>query len=183
MIRRIYYLKTIVLLAVLLSANGRAAADSALPEYQVKAAIVYKVAKFVYWPEYSFPSGSSPVVMCIAGKDPFGQFIDDLNGRAIHGRPMIVRRVELSDEAVRRCHIVFLGESTEENGVLQAIAQRPVLTIGDSKDFAESGGILGLTISNNRVVFEINLEVARAAELNISASLLQLATIVESPAR
>lgn len=182
-IGRLCYRITIVLAAVTLLPGRVAFADAALPEYQVKAVVVYKVAKFVSWPSDSFPSGQAPVVMCIAGDDPFGQYIDDLNGHSIHGRPMIVRRVELSRDGMQHCHIVFVGDAPERDDVLEAIAERPVLTIGDTDGFAKSGGMLGLNVNNNRVVFEINMNAVKEARLNISASLLQLATIVESSKR
>lgn len=160
-----------------------AAADAPLPEYKVKAAIVYKVAKFVSWPESVFDSQQSPLVLCIAGKDPFGQYIDNLDGQVIHGRPLLVRRLSGKERHLRRCHIVFVSVETEMADVLAGLGTNPVLTIGDSADFAVQGGIMGLGIKNNRVTFEINLQAARSSMLDISASLLQLATIVEGPAR
>ncbi|MDH3440318.1 MAG: YfiR family protein [Gammaproteobacteria bacterium] len=159
-----------------------AAADTPLPEYQVKAAIVYKVAKFVDWPPTAFVSSSAPLVLCIAGNDPFGQYIDNLNGEIIQGRPLIVRRAEIDQRALLHCHIVFVGDETGKQLVFESIAGNPVLTIGDSIGFAESGGMLGLSIDNNRVAFEVNLSAARDAGLDISASLLQLAKIVTSQA-
>lgn len=156
-------------------------AETSQPEYKVKAATVYKIAKFVSWPTDSFGSQYAPLVLCIAGKDPFGQYIDNLDGQLILGRPMLVRRVADRDLMVRGCHIVFVSQHSEEVAILRALARLPVLTIGDSSQFASIGGMLGLGIVDNRVTFEINLEAAKKARLDISASLLQLATIVTSP--
>lgn len=157
-----------------------AAADSPLPEYQVKAAIVYKVAKFVEWPNDAFLTNGSPLIMCISGVDPFGQYIDNLNGQMIQGRPFIIRRAGDDYSQLERCHIVFVGPDPEQDSVMDSIRNSPVLTIGDSSGFAESGGMLGLSVDNHRVAFEINLNAVRDAGLDISASLLQLATIVTS---
>ena len=156
-------------------------AESSQPEYKVKAAIVYKIAKFVSWPTDSFGSQYAPLVLCIAGKDPFGQHIDNLDGQAIRGRPMVVRRVADQDLSVSGCHIVFVSRHSEEAAILRALAHQPVLTIGDSSQFANIGGMLGLGIVDDRVSFEINLEAAKKSRLGFSASLLQLATIVTSP--
>lgn len=156
-------------------------AESSQPEYKVKAAIVYKIAKFVSWPTDSFGSQYAPLVLCIAGKDPFGQYIDNLDGQLILGRPMLVRRVADRDLMVRGCHIVFVSRHSEEAAILRALAHQPALTIGDSSQFANIGGMLGLGFVDNRITFEINLEAAKKARLDISASLLQLATIVTSP--
>lgn len=181
MIRRLCTCITIALAGIVIPWRGLSA-DTPLPEYQVKAAIVYKVAKFVDWPADAFISPSAPVVLCVAGDDPFGQYIDNLHGETIHGRPLIIRRSGINRKALGRCHIVFIGDASEKDTVFESIADNPVLTIGDAKGFAEAGGMLGLSIDNNRVAFEVNLIAARGARLDISASLLQLATIVTSQA-
>ena len=159
-----------------------ALAESAQPEYRVKAAIVYKVAKFVSWPSSAFDSNQAPLVMCITGKDPFGQYIDNLDGKNIRGRPLVVRRVDNDALSLQRCHVVFVPEGSAEREILAALRSRPVLTIGDSATFAETGGVLGLSLENNRIAFEINLDAAKNSGLDISASLLQLSKIIGQPA-
>ncbi|MFQ5982201.1 MAG: YfiR family protein [Woeseiaceae bacterium] len=168
-------------LTVALTHSSPVHADSALPEYEVKAAIVYKVSKFVDWPPGSFESDDAPIVLCIAGRDPFGKFIDNLSGQIVHGRSLVIHRVADSELSFRRCHILFIGADSSGIEILANAGSQAVLTIGDSKGFAAHGGMLELRIENNRVKFQVNLEVARDSDLDISASLLQLATIVESP--
>ena len=178
-IRHCFY--TIVVLTAFLPCPD-AHGDTAQPEYRVKAAIVYKVAKFVSWPTSAFETKQAPLVMCITGKDPFRQYIDNLDGQSIRGRPLVVRRVTDEDLTLRRCHIVFVPDDSAETDVLTALQKMPILTIGDADDFAETGGILGLSLENNRIAFEINLDAAKDSGLDISASLLQLSTIVKGPA-
>jgi hypothetical protein len=50
--------------------NGHAQ-DSA-SEYQVKAAYLFNFLKFVEWPEEAFTDPLAPIVIGIAGDDPFG---------------------------------------------------------------------------------------------------------------
>jgi len=156
-------------------------ADAPLPEYKVKAAIVYKVAKFVNWPADSFNSRNSPIILCIAGTDPFGEFINDIGGQTVQGRPIVIERVADADLLDRDCHILFVASDSDGLRILSTSGNRPMLTVGDTAGFAMAGGILGLQIEDNRVKFEVNLQVARDSRLGISASLLQLARIVESP--
>ena len=158
-----------------------ARADAPLPEYKVKAAIVYKVAKFVNWPADSFESSDSPLSLCIAGTDPFGEFIDGIGGQMVRGRPIVVKRVADADLPDRDCHILFVASDSDSLKILSTADNRPMLTIGDSAGFAIDGGMLGLQIEDKRVKFEVNLKAAQDSRLGISASLLQLARIVESP--
>jgi len=175
--RFIAFIVTLVAMSTLVGMPA-SYADTPLPEYQVKAAIVYKVAKFVSWPASSFDTGEAPLTLCIAGTDPFGDYINGLEGQIVHGRSLAVRRIEDSEVLTADCHILFVGEDSTSVQMLRGSGTRHVLTVGDSPEFAANGGMLGLSIDNNRVRFEVNLDAARESDLTISASLLQLATIV-----
>ena len=39
-------------------------------EYQVKAAFLYNLAKFVEWPPESFKTSTDPMTVCILGSSP-----------------------------------------------------------------------------------------------------------------
>jgi hypothetical protein len=53
-----------------------------------------------------------------------------------------------------------------------------VLTVGESSDFAESGGMIRFCMDGNKIRFEINLAAVNAAKLKMSARLLTLAKAV-----
>ena len=53
-----------------------------------------------------------------------------------------------------------------------------VLTVSDIENFAQSGGIIGFINIEDKVRFEINVNAAERADLEISAKLLNLAKIV-----
>jgi hypothetical protein len=57
-----------------------------------------------------------------------------------------------------------------------------VLTVGESEDFVQAGGMIGFFLEDNKVRFEINLNATERAKLKISARLLALAkTVIGSP--
>jgi hypothetical protein len=58
-----------------------------------------------------------------------------------------------------------------------------VLLVGETPDFARRGGTITFTIEDERVRFEINVEAARRARLNVSATLLNVARVVRSNPR
>ena len=53
----------------------------------------------------------------------------------------------------------------------------PILTVGETDDFPEAGGVLQLFLKreSNTVKFIVNLDAAKPARLKFSASLLKLA--------
>ena len=162
MIRRFCICALAILAATVIPARP-VDADTSSPEYQARAVFV---------------SSSAPLVLCIAGLDPFGRYIDNLAGEIIRGHPLIIRRAGNDQHKLRRCHIVLVGDEPGKLSVLASVADDPVLTIGDTTVFTAPGGMLGLSTSSNRIEFEVNLDVTREARPDISASLLQLATIV-----
>ena len=54
--------------------------------------------------------------------------------------------------------------------------------VGETPGFAERGGIIRFTLEDNRVRFEINVDAAHQADLNISSRLLTLAKIIPQAA-
>jgi hypothetical protein len=163
---------------MLVSALAEAQADSVAPEYAVKAAIVFKIAKFVTWPESDTATGDEPMSICVQETDPIGPAIDALADEVVHGRKIMIHRLNDLQTQATSCEILYMSRPTAEQqaALLNRVSEAPVLTIGESQNFTESGGIVSLEIQENRVRFAINVEASHRAGLDISAQLLQLAT-------
>src|SRR2546423_1848383 len=67
---------------LLLTGPGSPGQDSALTEYQIKAAFLFNFARFVQWPPEAFAASGAPMVIGIIGENPFH---DDL-ARTIQGK-------------------------------------------------------------------------------------------------
>lgn len=156
--------------------NDAASAQTPLAETQVKAAFILNFARLVEWPERVFLSRESPVTICLLGHDAFGDALSALESRQVQGRPIKIRRNLTADEA-RACHVVFIAESNERQSgaAVRHLSKLPILTIGDIDGFIDTGGAIGLVMSDNRLQFEINREALDQAQLKASAQLLKLA--------
>jgi hypothetical protein len=143
-------------------------------EYQVKAAFLYNFAKFVEWPA---DAPGQPFCIGILGADPFGPLIDEtLNGKTLGGRGVVVRRFSRPEDALA-CQIVFVAISAAPlKPLLKRFENRSVLTVGEAPAFCQSGGIIGLEVSDQRIRFAVNREAADRAQLKLSSKLLSLAT-------
>jgi hypothetical protein len=167
---------------LLLSIAVPTAAGAALSEYQVKAALIYNLAKFVEWPTSALPDSQPSIVLCILGQDPFGANLQQtIAGKMVHGRALEMRRIR-EIGAAQGCHILFISSSERSRlpQILDAFQKRPVVTIGEMDQFAQLGGMVNLIIEENRVQFEINIDTAERAGLTISSRALKLARIVRS---
>ena len=172
--RRLWVWLFLPLLGVLLGAALPARADE-LPEYRLKAAFLYNFALFTEW-----PAELGPVLnVCIVGRDPFGKEIDELQGKPVGERSIAVHR-KAPTEPVKACQVVFIAESAIASlpKVLDELRDRPVLTVADCLAAAGQNVALNMSVVQNKVTFEANLQAARAARLNLSSKLLRLATKV-----
>src|SRR5205823_1220126 len=165
-------------------ANAQSADSSESSEYLIKAGFIYNFAQLVQWPPAAFVQPDSPIVIGILGVDPFGELIDRVvQNKKLDGRSLIVKRLKRG-ASLKECSILFVSssEAAHLEEVLQSTKGLPILTIGEIPGFAVRGGIINLTLEGNRVRFEVNIEAAKQANLNISSRLLALARIVPQAA-
>ena len=154
-------------------------------EYELKAAFLFNFAKFVDWPSNSFANPADAFSVCIVGADPFGRALDDaLLGKTVEQHPVSIIRVRRVGD-LTHCQILFVpaSESRLLPEILAKLRGQCVLVIGETDDFASSGGVIQFTLEENRVRFFINTDAADRAGLKISSKLLALAKIVrDAPA-
>ena len=183
--RRLRLLITIALAMIpILGFEAHAQDSSVSSEYLIKAGFIYNFANLVQWPSSAFPQPDSPIVLGIFGEDPFGSILDHvLEGKKVNGRAFVVKRLRSAPD-LKECHIVFVSSSELAHlaEAIHLVKGMPVLTIGEIPGFAKRGGIINLVLEDNKVLFEVNVEAAKEADLNISSRLLALARIVQEPA-
>src|SRR3954452_12923402 len=131
-------------------------------EYAVKAAFIYNFAQFTQWPAEAFASPDSVFVIGLLGDDPFDGALDKaVAGKTVSGHPMTVKRVTNVAEA-GGCAVLFIPVTQEGRvtDVLNAVVEKPVLTVGETDNFPWSGGVIRFVTEDNKVRFEINPEAA-----------------------
>ncbi len=170
------------LAALLLVHPANVGAESAASrEDRIKAALVFKLVKFVDWPA-AMMAGKEPIQICSFGDSPVAEALSAVDGRPARDRTAQFRKLgALSAAEAKGCHVLFVAGNAREiaGGLPSAARGRGVLTVSDGPDFARRGGMIGLARGENRVAFEINLRAARDSGLEPGAPLLELATIVE----
>lgn len=175
--------KRIVLIATcfLLLHLPKAFAEPALsPEYLIKAAFIHKFAMFIEWPEAAFPQKDSPIIIGIVGRDPFGSALDHtVQGNRVNKRDFVIKRIPRGQD-IADCHIVFISsaETRRVRELVERLRDVPVLLVGETPGFARRGGTVNFRVEDNKVRFEINIDAAKRAGLNVSSKLLRVARIV-----
>lgn len=145
----------------------------------MKAAFLYNFAKFVEWPAGTFATERAPIVIGVLGDDPLGAALEQaVQGKTVNGRALVVKRLKTLPLPV--CHILFITASERKRAsqFIEGLLGQPVLTVGETEQFAQSGGLVNFFIEDNKVRFEINVDNAERSRIKISAKLLSLARVV-----
>lgn len=154
-------------------------ADEVERETLIKAAIVYKLAKFVEWPDASFAGPDSPLRLCLLGDTQLATALRAAEGRAVRGHPVAVGQLE-DPSGVDDCHVVYVArdQQAQLGRLLTRFNGHPVLSVSEIDDFAHHGGVIGLVRRGKRLGFQVNLRNAQRAGLTVSAPLLELAEVI-----
>jgi hypothetical protein len=166
-------LYAITMALVLGAVIGRSAPVS---ETEVKAAFLFNFAKFVTWPTQAFSSETAPIQLAVFGDEEVTSTLKSLlSDKKAHGRSFEVRRI-LSAQDAKNFQIVYITstENRRASQILEATRKLPVLTVGESEQFLDLGGMINFLFEDSQLRFEINPEPAEKVKLEISSKLLRL---------
>jgi len=139
------------------------------------------IAKFVTWPDDAFSSPTAPYRYCIFGDSVMGEFLDAaMDGKISKKRSFEVSRMDASNsEGLKSCNVAFLSlSSTEEIGtVIDSLAGLPILTVGEIKNFASYGGMIGCYGKGRKIALAINKKRLEGGGLKGSSRLFRTSTM------
>ena len=170
-------MKRLLLVLVLISLSANA--NNISREYMVKAAFIYNFTKFVMWPQQNPNFDDESFNVCILGDDRLTAAASTIQGKLVQGKVLQIKTITNAGEN-EGCEIIFLAISNTERlqQALESIKGTRVLSVGDSSNFVDNGGIIGLFVKNNKVRFDINKLAADDSGLKINSRLLELANRV-----
>ena len=100
-----------------------------------------------------------------------------IRGERLAGRPLVVRRLRSVAEAAD-CQILYVASDAEDLFRELRLHGAPVLTVGETAEFLQDGGMIEFYTDHNHVRLRINLAAARGASLQISSKLLRVAQVL-----
>ena len=162
-----------------------AAHGAGYEEYELKAGFLYNFFNFIKWPDHSFDSPKSPYILVIVGNGEKNRIIEHaLHNSTVGARPLKIITTS-SVEDLDKAHMVFFLESyknPELPKVLAHLKGKPVITVGEEKNFITLGGDINFVQKGAKIKFQINPASTEKAELKISSRLLMLAVGPEQSA-
>lgn len=153
------------------------AQNSITQEYQWKANFLAKSASFIDWPGVSPLHTANAYRWCVFGSFSFGTSLAELTRDAIvDGKKSEVKWIH-KDAELAGCQIIFVSRSEAKHYAKVLDAARPGrgLTVGETPDFLDAGGMVALLTEGKSPAFEVNLDAMDAARVKMSSRLLALA--------
>lgn len=150
----------------------------AIDEYAIKSTIIYKILKFTQWPQPS--NKNKPFTISILGKTTPGKEIK-IPWETIDKRRIVVQKIRNLSE-IDSSEVLFItsAEADRIDAILDYVGNKPILTVGDTKGFAQKGVIINLYIHKNSVKFEINHEAGKKASLQMHSQLYVIGRVVKT---
>ena len=150
--------------------------------YVLKAVYLEKFSRFITWPQESLiDNPDEPFIIAVIGETPLTENLNQIyTMQEIKNKRVIIKNIHNFNE-IQGSHILFIAES-EKKSIDQIIAitkQQPILTIGETKGFAEKGVLINFFEKDNKLRFEINETAVLKSPLQMSFYLLNSAKIVQ----
>ena len=150
-------------------------------EDEMKAAVVLTFLRYSEWPSPARSNG--PVIIGVGGRPGFSALLRrSLDGKTVNNRSISV--IELDSAADGQgCNVIYIatgGESKPQQFLKGGRSPAGTLTISDSRDFLESGGVVRLLLVDGRITFEVSMDGLERSGITISSKLLRFGQIRRS---
>lgn len=160
--------------------RAQSAGHFELSEEKIKAGLVYNFLKYTTWPDSAGLDQTRNMRVCLLGGDSFEGYLTPLHGRTAQQYTIRIDRIETAREG-RKCQVIFINRNQAGKlpDILRTLRDAGVLTVSDLPRFAESGGMIELSMQKDkRIHLYINDGAARDSGITIQDRLLKLAEAV-----
>ncbi|HEX7026416.1 MAG TPA: YfiR family protein [Gammaproteobacteria bacterium] len=144
--------------------------------YQVKAAYIYNILKFVSFPESALHV-EGVLNVCVLGEDRFGTALDEINGAGVpQGVINIIHLDDGKPMSWGDCNALYVVETEKRNikSILSRVDSKAILTIGEFAPFIQYGGLIELFVQDDSIRFRINEDLVKETDFQVAAQLVQL---------
>jgi len=151
-------------------------------EDRVKASYLYRFPDYVEFP--ATVAERPETELCVLRGGPMSTALQDVQNftqkQNTASRVPKVRTIGPQD-AIDSCWLLYVPPSAASSAsqVLRKAVALPILTVGESSDFLEQGGLIGLKVVDGRVRFDVAKTAGERAGLRFRLQLLQYALSVK----
>ena len=149
----------------------------AAPSSEVQTLTIAFLYNFMKLSEWPAEVSAKELTLCVTEARDFGDELDSIKGKPIQSKTLIFKHLVLGDNP-SDCQLLFLP--SEEKPIrlhewLKLVENKPVLTVSDTASFLDQGGMVNLVNEDNRLQFEVNLELVGKVGIEMSSQMLKIA--------
>ncbi len=113
----------------------------------------------------------------VVGKNPFEQHLASIFLKQTVKKAKVKVVYPRTPEEAQECQMLFISRSEADRleEVLGWVKSRPVVTVGDTRGYAQRGVMVNFTLEKDQVNWEVNLGSLRKAGLVMDPTFLDLA--------
>ena len=133
---------------------------------------------YVTWPKEVFQDHPETLYIGFIGENPLGTAGRNyLEGRFYIEKNYVIdllKEEDLNPDTLSKYQILYFGnlEADELKKLLKMVADKPILTVGETPNFLLSGGIVQFNVKGNAVTFTVSPRNGRQAGLVIDPDLI-----------
>lgn len=153
-----------------------ALSDAQTLEFKIKAGLVYNFLKYTNW-DIDANSEKKSINLCTIGDSPLNTYLYQMHGRTAQQYTINVLELKQATSA-SECNFVYIHRSHagEAAGIVEAFNAYPVITMSDADDFIETGGMVELSVQQDKKIhIYINKAALNKSGMSIQPRLMKLA--------
>ena len=142
----------------------------------MKMEALVNLPRYVEWPDGAFVVARTPLMIGVYGHSHMHKALRDaVDGKSLNGRLVMVRRFHWPQAP--NCHVLFIAQSERRRlpWIMKKIQYSTTLTVSEFDDFLPSGGIVRMSMQDQKVRFHVNTATAKQAGLKFSSKFLAVA--------
>jgi hypothetical protein len=145
-------------------------------ELAMKTEALVNLPRYVEWPAGTFVVPRTPMIIGVYGHSKMHQtLMDAVHGKVLNGRIVMVRRFHWPQ--VPNAHVLFIAQSERNRlpWIMKKVEHTSVLTVSEFDDFLTRGGILRMSMKDEKLRFHVNMTTAKDVGLKFSSQFLKVA--------
>ncbi|MDA1052565.1 MAG: YfiR family protein [Planctomycetota bacterium] len=144
-----------ILCLLLWTVSNSSAHAQIVLEQKAKAVWLYHFGRYTTWPENAVPNSEGKLIIGLVGPNPFGRFLDALQGQPVGDRKVEIRKFETVAD-YQPCHLVFISPlisngaeptATQRLNNLLKVRNTRVLIVSDTPGMATSGAMINYSVN------------------------------------
>ena len=164
-------------------ARAQSLASSTPIERRVKAAFLFKFLGYAEFPANAFADAGAPLTIGVVDADDLAaELVRIVAGRTAGGRPIVVRRLAEPDIGTP-VHMLFVGGPDVARVGRMLRQANTLLTVTETDNAMPQGSTINFHVVDERVRFDVALDVAERNGIKLSSRLLTVANHVQKGAQ